>query len=148
MAPSLALRNLLVVAYAQHALSLAVSGSVAEIESLRSRGFVDAHPSPIGTGALMTFVPHPEFFVDDGAYIESAVASPTNGPTKRFHRAGPRRTVAFAPGEVRAAVATCGGVCPGLNTVVREIALCLRTQYGVESVSGVRDGYAGFAALE
>merc|ERR1719261_595388 len=54
---------------------------------------------------------------------DKAVEQP---PRRAFLRAGPRQTVAFNPAEVRAAVVTCGGICPGLNTVVRELVLCLR----------------------
>ena len=127
--------------------------TVAEIATLGERGFDASYPSPIGAAPTsdMTFTPHDDFFVDDGALIESQVAvnvaAPDAKPATRFRRAGPRRSVAFGPGEARAAVVTCGGVCPGLNTVVREVALCLRAQYGVETVLGVMDGYAGFAAL-
>ena len=61
-----------------------------------------------------------------------------------FHRAGPRREVVFERGEARACIVTCGGVCPGLNTVVRELYLCLAKQYGVQTVWGVQNGYSGF----
>ncbi len=45
-------------------------------------------------------------------------------------RAGPRREIFFNPGEVTAAIVTCGGLCPGLNNVVREIARTLIDTYG------------------
>ncbi|CAI9295791.1 unnamed protein product [Lactuca saligna] len=38
-----------------------------------------------------------------------------------FRRAGPREKVYFKPEEVRACIVTCGGLCPGINTVIREI---------------------------
>jgi 6-phosphofructokinase 1 len=61
-----------------------------------------------------------------------------------FVRAGPREKIFFNPNEVKAAVVTCGGLCPGLNTVIREVVHCLSNQYGVQSVYGVHGGYRGF----
>ena len=61
-----------------------------------------------------------------------------------FILAGPRKEIAFDPDLSRAAIVTCGGLCPGLNTVVREVVMCLRRQYGVEHVYGIPEGYRGF----
>ena len=61
-------------------------------------------------------------------------------------RAGPRARTYFAPRQVRAAVVTCGGLCPGLNNVVREIVCSLETNYGAEQVYGILGGYSGFYA--
>ena len=44
---------------------------------------------------------------------------------------GPREDGVFTADEVRAASATCDGLCPGLNTVIREIVVSLQRQYGV-----------------
>lgn len=59
-------------------------------------------------------------------------------------RAGPRRTLYHAPKLTTAAVVTCGGLCPGLNNIVRELTRTLIVQYGVERVLGITDGYNGF----
>jgi 6-phosphofructokinase 1 len=59
-------------------------------------------------------------------------------------RAGPRGTIHFEPSTVNAAVVTCGGLCPGLNNVVRELVHALYYLYGVNSVLGVVGGYNGF----
>jgi 6-phosphofructokinase 1 len=53
--------------------------------------------------------------------------------------------LAFDPSQVRAGIVTCGGLCPGLNDVIRSITLSLRHLYGVEEVDGFRYGYAGVA---
>ncbi|GAQ80861.1 Pyrophosphate-dependent phosphofructo-1-kinase [Klebsormidium nitens] len=58
-------------------------------------------------------------------------------------RAGPRSHIYFEPTEVNAAIVTCGGLCPGLNDVIRQIALTLTT-YGVTDVKGIAYGYKGF----
>ena len=64
--------------------------------------------------------------------------------TKVYVRAGPRRQLHFDPKKVRAAIVTCGGLCPGLNNVIRELTRTLFFLYGVDKVYGVRGGYAGF----
>lgn len=41
----------------------------------------------------------------------------------RVHRAGPREKIYFKPEEVKAAIVTCGGLCPGLNDVIRQVII-------------------------
>lgn len=60
-----------------------------------------------------------------------------------LEKAGPREKLFFAPGRVHAAIVTCGGLCPGLNDVIRSIVMTLWNQYGVRRISGVRYGYRG-----
>jgi 6-phosphofructokinase len=64
--------------------------------------------------------------------------------SRAYVRAGPRRTLFFQPHAVRAAIVTCGGLCPGMNNVIRELVLTLHNSYGVASVLGVQHGYWGF----
>mmetsp|Transcript_32901 Transcript_32901/g.60079 ORF Transcript_32901/g.60079 Transcript_32901/m.60079 type:complete len:527 (-) Transcript_32901:148-1728(-) len=100
---------------------------------------------------VMTDHLHESYFVGDGdAVIQSVVidtttatSSPTQ-PAECFKRAGPRLRNYFKPNEVNAAVVTCGGICPGLNTVVREVVTCLNNEYGVHTVWGIPGGYRGF----
>ncbi|CAH1430759.1 unnamed protein product [Lactuca virosa] len=61
-----------------------------------------------------------------------------------FRRAGPREKVYFKPEEVRACIVTCGGLCPGINTVIREIVCGLNFMYGVNNILGIEGGYRGF----
>ncbi|KAJ0538704.1 putative 6-phosphofructokinase [Helianthus annuus] len=61
-----------------------------------------------------------------------------------FRRAGPREKVYFKPEEVRACIVTCGGLCPGINTVIREIVCGLNYMYGVNNILGIEGGYRGF----
>jgi len=63
-----------------------------------------------------------------------------------FERAGPRRKIFFDPAGLNCGIVTCGGLCPGLNDVVRTITLSLIWQYGVKSVYGFRYGYAGLTS--
>ena len=63
-----------------------------------------------------------------------------------FERAGPRRKIFFDPAGLNCGIVTCGGLCPGLNDVVRTITLSLIWQYGVKNVYGFRYGYAGLTS--
>ncbi|XP_015071482.1 ATP-dependent 6-phosphofructokinase 5, chloroplastic-like [Solanum pennellii] len=60
------------------------------------------------------------------------------------HRAGPREKIFFKPEEVKAAIVTCGGLCPGLNDVIRQIVITLEI-YGVKKIVGIPFGYRGFS---
>ena len=52
--------------------------------------------------------------------------------------------IAFDPKECKSAIVTCGGLRPGLNSVIREVVMCLRRQYGVTKTLGIPSGYRGF----
>lgn len=61
-----------------------------------------------------------------------------------FELAGPRAQIFFDPSKVHCAVATCGGLCPGTNDVIRAIVLELHHLYSVRHIYGVRYGFQGF----
>lgn len=63
-----------------------------------------------------------------------------------FELAGPRNRVFFEPSKVRAGIVTCGGLCPGLNNVIRGLVFELWFGYGVRRIQGFRYGYAGLTA--
>ena len=60
-----------------------------------------------------------------------------------FDLAGPRERIYFDPAALRCGIVTCGGLCPGLNDVIRSIVFCLQEKYGVRAVYGFRFGYEG-----
>jgi 6-phosphofructokinase 1 len=60
-----------------------------------------------------------------------------------FELAGPRDRIYFDPAVVRCGIVTCGGLCPGLNDVIRSIVFCLNERYGVSTIYGFRFGYEG-----
>jgi 6-phosphofructokinase 1 len=62
-----------------------------------------------------------------------------------FELAGPRERIYFNPASLRCGIVTCGGLCPGLNDVIRSIVFCLHEKYGVRTVYGFRFGYEGLA---
>jgi 6-phosphofructokinase 1 len=57
--------------------------------------------------------------------------------------AGPRQMLHFDPAGLACGIVTCGGLCPGLNDVIRAIVLSLYHHYGVRTVYGFRFGYEG-----
>ncbi len=61
-----------------------------------------------------------------------------------FEMAGPREKIYFDPSKVHCAIATCGGLCPGTNDVIRAIVLELHHLYKVRHIYGVRYGFQGF----
>ncbi|MEO0479515.1 MAG: ATP-dependent 6-phosphofructokinase [Planctomycetota bacterium] len=63
-----------------------------------------------------------------------------------FEQAGPRARLHFAPGQAQAGIVTCGGICPGLNNVIRALVLTLWHHYRCEDVLGFRYGYTGLTA--
>jgi len=63
-------------------------------------------------------------------------------------RANATRHIYWDPKDVRAAIVTCGGLCPGLNSVVRELTDCLYNEYGVKDILGMRGGYHGLSNPE
>ena len=62
-------------------------------------------------------------------------------------RAGPREKIFFKPENVKAAIVTCGGLCPGLNDVIRQLVITL-DEYGVKDIKGIRYGFRGFFEQE
>lgn len=61
-----------------------------------------------------------------------------------FIKAGPRKHLYYDAKKVVAAIVTCGGLCPGLNVVIRELFFTLTRNYGCEKVYGIQYGYRGF----
>jgi len=64
--------------------------------------------------------------------------------TQVIELAGPREMIYFSPAHVHAGIVSCGGLCPGINDVIRAVVRCLWYRYGVTRISGIRYGYRGF----
>jgi 6-phosphofructokinase 1 len=91
-------------------------------------------------------------FVSEGAHvlyhgdlreIESYQKAGKKPPC--FEMAGPREKIYFDPSKLKCGIVTCGGLCPGLNDVIRAIVLSLHHHYGVRTVFGFRYGYEGLS---
>jgi 6-phosphofructokinase 1 len=92
------------------------------------------YPSPLGP------------FVPDDLHVPAELHWNTGRPPAEpglFEQAGPRARLFFDPAHTRAAIVTCGGLCPGLNNVIRSVVLQLHHGYGVREVIGYRGGYGG-----
>lgn len=61
-----------------------------------------------------------------------------------FEKAGPRELLYFEPAKTKVGIVTCGGLCPGLNDVIRSIVNELHYRYGIDRVIGFKYGYEGF----
>ena len=60
-----------------------------------------------------------------------------------FELAGPREQLFFDPPQTRAAIVTCGGLCPGINNIIRTLFFDLTVNYGIHEILGIRFGYQG-----
>jgi 6-phosphofructokinase 1 len=89
------------------------------------------------------------FTPDDQSVLYSAYASDVAADLERGARppqievAGPRERIFFDPAHMGCGIVTCGGLCPGINDVIRAVVLSLHHHYGVRRIYGFRYGYAG-----
>jgi 6-phosphofructokinase 1 len=67
-------------------------------------------------------------------------------PPPSFELAGPHEHIFHDPAWSRAAILTAGGLCPGLNHVIKGIVEILSFDYGIKTIYGIRYGYRGLAA--
>lgn len=81
------------------------------------------------------------FATENVAYAEYAAKGLGHLPS--FERAGPKEKIFHDPTWTRAAILTAGGLCPGLNTVIKGVVEILACDYGVKHIFGIRYGYAG-----
>src|SRR4051812_32046350 len=95
--------------------------------------------------------PVPRSVSDDTRVPLDLIDEPATGSTQAlaethklsFELAGPRSRLYFDPSRTKAGIVTCGGLCPGLNNVIRSLFLELYHTYGVKEVLGFRNGYEG-----
>ena len=84
--------------------------------------------------------------ISDGLRVPEHIMWGTRSPVPAgtlFELAGPRARLFFDPRRACAGIVTCGGLCPGLNDVIRSLFLELHHAYGVKEVLGFRGGYQG-----
>ncbi|XP_020588114.1 ATP-dependent 6-phosphofructokinase 3-like isoform X2 [Phalaenopsis equestris] len=103
------------------------------------------YPNPLQDNPAYSVVK--QYFVNvDDTVAQQIVVHKSSPRGTHFRRAGPRQRVYFESDEVHACIVTCGGLCPGLNTVIREIVCGLAYMYGVSKILGIEGGYKGFYA--
>ena len=96
---------------------------------------------------VCNYVPDDERILHDvtvrpGSEKHDAVAPASSLPVS-FEKAGPREMLYFDVSKVRVGVVTCGGLCPGINNVIRALVMELHYHYNVRRIHGFRFGYAG-----
>jgi 6-phosphofructokinase 1 len=104
--------------------------------------------SPINLGTepgdvLADFTPDEARVVADSSMdsVRAFLASGREPPSLEL--AGPRQRIFFRPDGLGVGIVTCGGLCPGLNNVIRGLVMTLHHGYGVRAIHGFRYGYAG-----
>ncbi|KAK8963716.1 6-phosphofructokinase 3 [Platanthera guangdongensis] len=93
------------------------------------------YPNPLQDNPAYSVVK--QFFVNEGDTVAQKIVVHKSSPRgTHFRRAGPRQRVYFESDEVHACIVTCGGLCPGLNTVIRELVCGLSHMYGATKILG------------
>ena len=103
----------------------------------------------LGQAKIPTTLIH-QRFVDDSKPITLSMTSDELSELDsdtlpiQFEKAGPRDKLYFDPSKTKCAIVTCGGLCPGLNDVIRSIVLKAYYHYKIHTVVGIRNGLRGF----
>jgi 6-phosphofructokinase 1 len=85
-------------------------------------------------------------WVNDSERVPATIVRTVDAPSENgllFELAGARKNLFFNPAETCAGIVTCGGLCPGLNDVIRSVFFEMHHGYGVKEVLGFRWGYQG-----
>jgi 6-phosphofructokinase 1 len=91
--------------------------------------------------------PEKKFVSDDARIIVDVQTDHLKADLNKnisFDQAGPREKIYFDPSKLKCAIVTCGGLCPGLNDIIRSIVLALYHLYNVKTIYGIRHGLQGF----
>jgi 6-phosphofructokinase 1 len=106
----------------------------------------------VGTAKIANPIKFGKFVDDNDAVlvdisrriVEGAPKSRKKPERIYFESAGPRDKIYYDPSKTKCAVVTCGGLCPGLNDVIRAIVMAAYHEYRIPSVLGIQYGLAGF----
>ncbi|TMU54443.1 ATP-dependent 6-phosphofructokinase [Flagellimonas algicola] len=92
---------------------------------------------------IFNFVSESDRLVFDISMDQYAHCLSTGEEPNCLEKAGPRQNIFFDPKETTAAIVTCGGLCPGINNVIRGVVMALHYFYGIKRIMGVPYGYEG-----
>jgi 6-phosphofructokinase 1 len=105
-------------------------------------------PSPLqfreGSCAFQRFVSDSDRVLIDVDLANMKAKIDNHQELPAFELAGPRQNIYFDPSKLKCAIVTCGGLCPGLNDIIRAVVLQLHHCYGVRNILGIRYGLQGF----
>lgn len=108
----------------------------------------DEHIQILGTPSRPSPMPFCQFVPDElyPFYLNNNLLGGEDASPRlfNFELAGARQNIFFNPAKTRCAIVTCGGLCPGINDVIRAIVMQAHHNYGVAKVLGVRYGLQGF----
>jgi 6-phosphofructokinase 1 len=85
-------------------------------------------------------------FIKEGSYVLRDIEVPrrrSRGEPRGFEKAGPRAEVFFDAKKITVGIVSAGGICPGINDVIRSIVMELHHGYGVQRILGFRFGFTG-----
>jgi 6-phosphofructokinase 1 len=97
-------------------------------------------PSPVN---VSYFTPDTKRILYNIYLHENDCLKSPDGAPLSVEVAGPREKIFFDPSKTKAAIVTCGGLCPGINDVVRSLVMELYHRYGVRNTMGIRYGFQG-----
>lgn len=109
----------------------------------------DTRIKTLGDAKIQTIMPNCRY-VDESRPMSITLSSDEvadlkeDFATMQFEAAGPREKLYFDPSKTKCAIVTCGGLCPGINDVIRAIVMEAHHNYKVASVLGVQFGLRGF----
>jgi len=92
-------------------------------------------------------VPYIHVIDDNNEGVLVDILVPADNEVTVYPRAGPRSSLFFRPSHVNAGIVTCGGLCPGLNSVIRDVTKSCFELYGVQSVIGFHGGFSGIFSM-
>ena len=107
-----------------------------------------AHLSPLPLSSekgdqLFNFVTDSQRVIFNTVLKSPSHASQEGVKPEGVEKAGPRKNIFFDPSQTTAAIVTCGGLCPGINNVIRSLVMGLHYFYGVPRILGIPYGYQG-----
>lgn len=98
--------------------------------------------------------PHMTFSNCDELVLGSIIKNDARAASRRPEvaqgsvRGNACRKVWWESSKVKAAMVTCGGLCPGLNSIIREVTNALWYSYGIQDILGMQAGYNGLSDCE
>ncbi len=97
----------------------------------------------LNNGEIVNFIKDDDRIIVINSAKEYDACMKKGAEVPSFEKAGPRSKVFFKPGETISAIVTCGGLCPGLNSVIRAIVLMNYYRYHNRVTYGFKYGYEG-----
>jgi 6-phosphofructokinase 1 len=121
---------------------------IPEVTAIKQLG-IPKIPSPLNLSNI-SGDKQVNYVADDDAILfnhslksyKNLIKSPQNPPA--FQKAGPREKLYFDSFKVKSAIVTCGGLCPGINDVIRALVMQLHYRYRSRNILGIQYGYQGF----